>query len=29
VTIEEILDANVLPARTTAALHDRYLPIPV
>jgi hypothetical protein len=26
VTVEELLDANVLPARTTAALRDRYLP---
>jgi hypothetical protein len=25
-TIEELLDANVLPAQTTAALRDRYLP---
>jgi hypothetical protein len=26
VTIEELLDANVLPAQTTAALRERYLP---
>jgi hypothetical protein len=26
VTIEEILDANVLPAQTTAALRERYVP---
>ena len=26
VTVEELLDANVLPAQTTAALRDRYLP---
>jgi hypothetical protein len=26
VTLEELLDANVLPAQTTAALRDRYLP---
>jgi hypothetical protein len=26
VTFEELLDANVLPARTAAALRDRYLP---
>jgi hypothetical protein len=26
ITLEELLDANVLPARTTAALRDRYLP---
>ena len=26
VTVEELLDANVLPAETTAALRDRYLP---
>jgi hypothetical protein len=26
VTIEELLDADVLPAQTTAALRDRYLP---
>jgi hypothetical protein len=26
VTVEELLDANALPAQTTAALHDRYLP---
>jgi hypothetical protein len=26
VTLENLLDANVLPARTTAALRDRYLP---
>jgi hypothetical protein len=26
VTLEELLDANVLSAQTTAALHDRYLP---
>ena len=25
-TLEELLDANVLPAQTTAALRDRYLP---
>jgi hypothetical protein len=25
-TIEELLDSGVLPARTTTALHDRYLP---
>jgi hypothetical protein len=25
-TVEELLDAKVLPARTTAALRDRYLP---
>jgi len=25
-TIEELLDAGVLPARTAAALRDRYLP---
>jgi hypothetical protein len=25
-TVEELLDANVLPAQTTAALRDRYLP---
>ena len=24
-TVEELLDANVLPAQTTAALHERYL----
>jgi hypothetical protein len=28
VTIEELLDADVLPARTTAALRDRYLLTP-
>jgi PD-(D/E)XK nuclease superfamily len=28
-TIEELLDADVLPARTTAALRDRYLLTPV
>ena len=26
VTVEELLDANVLPVTTTAALRDRYLP---
>ncbi len=26
VTVEELLDANVLPAHTTAALRERYLP---
>jgi hypothetical protein len=26
VTVEELLDANVLPAQTTAAMRDRYLP---
>jgi hypothetical protein len=26
VTVEELLDANVLPAQTAAALRDRYLP---
>jgi hypothetical protein len=26
VTVEELLDANVLPAQTTAALRERYLP---
>jgi hypothetical protein len=26
VTVEEVLDANVRPARTTAALRERYLP---
>ena len=26
VTVEELVDANVLPAETTAALRDRYLP---
>jgi hypothetical protein len=25
-TIEELLEAKVLPARTTAALRERYLP---
>jgi hypothetical protein len=25
-TVEELLDANALPATTTAALRDRYLP---
>ena len=25
-TVEELLDANVLPAETTAAVRDRYLP---
>ena len=28
VTIEELLDADVLPAKTTSALRDRYLPTP-
>ena len=28
VTIEELLDADVLPAKTTSALGDRYLPSP-
>ena len=28
VTIEELLDADVLPARTNAALRDRYLSLP-
>jgi hypothetical protein len=28
VTIAELLDAHVLPEKTTAALRDRYLPIP-
>jgi hypothetical protein len=28
VTIEELLDADVLPAKTTSALGDRYLPTP-
>ena len=27
-TLEELLDADVLPARTTAALRERYLPTP-
>jgi hypothetical protein len=26
VTLEELLDADALPAATTAALRDRYLP---
>jgi PD-(D/E)XK nuclease superfamily len=26
VTVEELLDANVLPARTATALRGRYLP---
>jgi hypothetical protein len=26
VTVEELLDANVLPARTATALRKRYLP---
>jgi hypothetical protein len=25
-TVEELLDADVLPARTATALRDRYLP---
>jgi len=28
VTIEELLTADVLPAKTTSALRDRYLPTP-
>jgi hypothetical protein len=28
VTIEKLLDAEVLPAKTTVALRDRYLPTP-
>jgi hypothetical protein len=28
VTIEELLDADAIPARTTAALRDRYLLTP-